>query len=420
MTQERKADVEGMEQRKKAIVLGGTVPHIELIRQLKARGYAVVLVDYLADSPAKRFADLHVRESTLDHDKVLEVAREQSADLVIATCIDHANATACDVLERLGRKPPYSYATAIAVTDKRLMKQTMAEAGLPTSPFVTVGSPDENVDLRYPVVVKPVDSNGNRGIRKVDDPADLRDAIATAIAASRTGSAIVEEYVEGTETSLYAYVLHGRARIITSNERQVFVERATGKMPGFAMIYPCAAVDAQRDRLQALCDKVAAAFGLDNTPLTVQAKIDGDKVSLIEVMPRIGGGQSYWNIRRLTGFDMIAAAIDSFEGVEPDLSGIGNPEMFTATNNIYAKAGVFAEVLGGDALLADGTVDEFRVLRHRGDEMSGGLTSGDRACAFVVVGADREEVVDRSRRAFARVEVVDGDGRDMKRADIHM
>lgn len=73
-----------------AIVLGGTVPHKELIEQLKKRGYFTILVDYLQNPPAKAVADIHIQESTLDKEKVLEIAKEYHASLTICGCVDQA------------------------------------------------------------------------------------------------------------------------------------------------------------------------------------------------------------------------------------------------------------------------------------------------------------------------------------------
>lgn len=85
-----------------ALVLAGTFPHRELIRNLRARGYYVVLVDYLPEPPAKDCADEHVQESTLDQNVVLRIARERNAKLVISTCVDQANLVACFVSEKMG------------------------------------------------------------------------------------------------------------------------------------------------------------------------------------------------------------------------------------------------------------------------------------------------------------------------------
>ena len=73
---------------KTAIVLGGTFPHRELILKLKAKGYYTILIDYYENPIAKAVADEHLRESTLDREKVLSIARERNASLVISTCID--------------------------------------------------------------------------------------------------------------------------------------------------------------------------------------------------------------------------------------------------------------------------------------------------------------------------------------------
>ena len=79
-----------MENNPVAIVLGGTVPHCYLIQLLKKRGYHTVLVDYTQNPPAKEFADEHIKESTLDRDAVLSIARKRDAQLVISTNVDQA------------------------------------------------------------------------------------------------------------------------------------------------------------------------------------------------------------------------------------------------------------------------------------------------------------------------------------------
>ncbi len=124
--------------KKTAIVLGGTIPHCELIRQLKGRGYYTILVDYYENPPAKEFADLHIKESTLDEDKVLEIAKQYNADLTISGCIDQANKTACYVLEKMGQFCPYSYQKASEITAKSYMKRIMIENGIPTGKYMSV------------------------------------------------------------------------------------------------------------------------------------------------------------------------------------------------------------------------------------------------------------------------------------------
>jgi len=111
-----------------AIVLGGTYPHKSLINNLKLRGYYTILIDYYAFPPAKVDADEHIQESTLDKGKVLEIAKKRNASLVISTCIDHANVTACYVAEELNLPAPYSYEIALTVTNKNMTRFMMSLA----------------------------------------------------------------------------------------------------------------------------------------------------------------------------------------------------------------------------------------------------------------------------------------------------
>ena len=178
-----------MTEKQVALVLGGTSPHIELIRKLKARGYHVILVDYLDNPPARKHADLHIKESTLDKDLIVSLAREYNAALVISTCIDQANSVCCYVAEKLGLPHPYSYSTSLDVTDKGLMKKIMVDNGIPTSHYMLVTDVEE-VDwsgIVYPSVVKPVDCNSSKGVCRVDSKEEAVERLFQALGMSRSG-----------------------------------------------------------------------------------------------------------------------------------------------------------------------------------------------------------------------------------------
>ena len=204
-----------------AIVLGGTVPHCYLIQLLKKRGYYTVLIDFTQNPPAKEFADEHVKESTLDKDIVLRIAREKNAALVISTNVDQANVTCCYVAERLGLPHPYSYETALNVTDKKRMKQIMWDNDIPTSHFVVIKGLEElqGVELTYPLIIKPADSNSANGVKRVESKDELVRFLPDALRFSRNSSAIVEEFKEGKEISAYGVVVDGQAKLIMHQER---------------------------------------------------------------------------------------------------------------------------------------------------------------------------------------------------------
>lgn len=406
-----------MEINKTAIVLGGTAPHCELINQLKNRGYYTVLVDYLKNPPAAKVADIHIRESTLDKETVYQIAERYSAALVIATCIDHANSTACYVLEKMRLPAPYSYQTSLNMTDKQRMKTILKENGIPTAEFQIVSSAEEEIHIPFPVVIKPVDSNGSRGVCKIESENLLHGAIENALSASKTGRAIVEAYIGGKEASVYCYVLDGEAHVILSNLRYVMENVGSGLMPGVRMVYPNPFTEKQAEAIKKICQQSAKAFKLSNTPLLIQVKYNQDDAYVIELMPRIGGGQSYWNIKELTGFDMISAAIDSFEGKKPVMA-YHEPSYITATNHLYATAGRFSHVANLEKINASGLVEQFSVLRSSGSNIVSDLSSGNRVCSYVVKGKDMSEISEKIRKVNSMVDIIDVDGNSVLRHDM--
>ena len=201
---------------KKAIVLGGTNPHIALIKSLKKRGYHVILIDYLNNPPAKKFADKHIKASTLDLEKVLEIAKKNSPELVISTSIDQANLTACYVSEKLNLSIPYSFKIALEVTDKAIMKRKLYENKIPTANYQTIKDINdfEINEFNFPLIVKPADSNGSNGVRKAENLDDLNEFFAIAKNISRNNKVIIEEFISGKEYSADFFIRNGNAELL--------------------------------------------------------------------------------------------------------------------------------------------------------------------------------------------------------------
>ncbi|MBQ1555352.1 MAG: ATP-grasp domain-containing protein, partial [Clostridia bacterium] len=205
-----------------ALVLGGTSPHVELINKLKQRGYYVILVDYLNNSPGIAAADQHIPESTLDREKVLQIAKETRASLVISTCIDQANSVCCYVAEQLGLPHPYSYQTSLDVTDKGRMKRIMTEYGISTSPY-TLTTSVEGIDwdkVAFPAVVKPVDCNSSKGVHRADSREEVLRFVEEALSLSRTGYAIIEGFNEGDEIQVDCFAGQDGAQVLMTRQKK--------------------------------------------------------------------------------------------------------------------------------------------------------------------------------------------------------
>ena len=153
------------------VVLAGGSDQIALIGELKKRGHYVILVDYFENPPARNHADEHIQASTLDVERVKEIAVLKKAELICTACTDQALLTVANVSEQLGLPCYISYQTALNVTNKSYMKRRMMETGIPTAGFVILDDVDLNrlEGMSFPMVVKPVDCNSSKGVKRIDN-----------------------------------------------------------------------------------------------------------------------------------------------------------------------------------------------------------------------------------------------------------
>ena len=410
-----------MERKPVAIVLGGTSPHAALILELKGRGYRTVLVDYLEDPPAKRVADEHVRESTLNREAVLEIARAHSASLVISVSLDQPIPVVAYVSEQLGLPTMLSSQVAHSVTDKRAMKKVMLDAGIPTPWFTTTRDagfvPPES--LKFPVVVKPVDGTGSLGVSMVAKHARLAEALQHALKHSASKEAIVEEFKAGLEMSVDCIVIEGKPQILLRRERHSLWTADKAAPQCFATLAPANLDYLSQEKLESLVEEVVAAFGLDTCPLLIQAVVGGDgQFSVLEIAARLGGGPSAFRTVKLkTGVDLLAAAVSCAIGekIEPIAHDDG---FFYATNNVYATGGQFGEVKGYEALLQKKVIEEIYIYRSPGNLMDESLSARNRACAFITKAASLLELREKVAIAMSSIDVLSQSGASIIRRDI--
>lgn len=404
---------------KNAIVLGGTAPHKALIENLKLRGYHTILVDYYENPPAKVSADEHIRESTLDKEKVLEIAQRANAALVISTSIDQANVTACYVAEKLQLPKPYSHEAALAVTNKLMMKRKMKENDIPTSDFVKVDSVRDirNLKLKFPVVVKPADATGSKGVRKAKDLSMLESYLAEAFQVSRSGEAIIEEFFEGTEVQVDFFVQNKEVRLVMTREKVKVRGDGHSVLQSVGSIVPAKLSKEAYESILEVAKKIVRAFNLENTSLFIQAIVNKDKVNVIEFACRIGGGLSYSMIKIITGFDILDATVNTFLGV-PTVIQYKHPEKLYSTNLIYTQPGIFGRISGYQKLVSEGIIEEFYFFKTKGMPIGPNMTSGDRVGGFLIKAEDRQSIFQKIDAAFRRLSVYDINGKDITRTDI--
>lgn len=295
-------------------MLGGSFFQVPAIKYAKDAGYYVITCDYLPDNPGHKYADEYYNLSTTDKEGVLELAKTLNIDGIVAYASDPAAPTAAYVSEKLNL-PGNSYDSVKILTEKDLFRDFLTKNDF-NVPRACGYISFENLLLdiskfNFPVMLKPVDSSGSKGVSKVLNIDGLKEAYDYAISFSRSSRVILEEFIEGVGPQMHgdAFVVDGK--LIFSYLGDHHYNSAINPFVPFSTTIPsCHSVDVLNKvdtEIQKLIDKLKLKQGA----LNIEARLGTDNlVYLMEVGPRNGGNLVPQLECYASGFDMLAASVD--------------------------------------------------------------------------------------------------------------
>ncbi len=398
----------------KVLVLAGGYDQIALIQELKSRGCEVILADYFQNPPAKSYADRHYPISTLDEASVLELARKEQVDLVTTACTDQALLTASSVSEVLGLPCYIAKEKAMQVTNKYYMKRIFSENGIPSARYVLLEQPEgwydrvKEKNMPFPLVVKPCDCNSSKGVVRVDDAAALCVAVDNAFALSRSGKVVVEEFIDGEEVSIDAWV-NGDEAVVLSVSTTSKIANNKNAFTIYQSKYPVDGIDRIRADIETIADNIAKAFGLKNCPLLIQALVRDDKVYVIEFSARMGGGTKYKLIEYMSGVNIMQVYVNRVLGDESQHVHSDWSKDKIEINYVYAYNGTVTAIVGLESLKKSGDIDDFFVYKSLGSTIEKHTTSSDRVLGFLITAPNNEELMKKREYALDNIDILDGE-----------
>ena len=401
----------------KALVIAGGIPQIELILQLKKRKIFTVLVDGSSNAVARPYSDVFYQVNIFDIDEVGNIARKEDVDFVISVCADQVLLVVAEVSERLGLPCYINTETARNVSDKIRMKRIFKQYEIPTSDYVESSCFDlERFEhLKYPLVVKPVDAYSSKGVRKVYNTEELEEYYRDASKVSRSGGVIVEEFFQGEELSVDAFVVNGKAKVLTVSSSDKLKE--DDRFVIFRGKYPASVSEVVLKKIDDIAQRIAEGFGLVNSPLLIQLLHNEEEVSVLEFCARTGGNMKWLLIKYSCGVDVITATIDITLGLAPNLNTWDTGNKIVVNDFIYCNEGVFDHFEGIDELVDKGIINEFHQVRLQGTQMHRATSSSDRIAGINILADDVREFNRKQKLILETLKVIDINGRDIMRRD---
>lgn len=317
---------------KRIMLLGGNYTQMTCTLAAKAEGYYVISVDYLPDNPAHKFADEYHNVSTIDKEAVLELAKRLNIDGIVSYASDVSAPTAAYVAEALGL-PTNPYDSVMIMTHKDLFRDFLRKHDfpMPKGAGFTMVQHDEAFEffkeLTKPVMIKPIDSSGSKGVNRVDGNDEFEAAWEESLSYSISKQVIVEEFVErqGYQIDGDAFVIDGEIRFWGICD-QHHDDTCSKYAPAGLSFPPTQDINIQndaRDQIQRLFKLLNMHMGAYNIEYIVSKS---GQVYLLEIGPRNGGNLITDAINAATGVNLAAYTVR--QAVGDDVSDLCQKEPY--------------------------------------------------------------------------------------------
>lgn len=381
------------------MLLGGIHYLLPVIKAAHEQGYYVITADYLPDNIAHKYSDEFVNVSIVDKEAVLAEAQKRQIDGIISFGVDPGVEAAAYVQEKMGLPSMGPYASVEILQNKDKFRAFLQEHGFncPKSKgYSSIDAALADTDwLTWPMIVKPTDSAGSKGVTRVDRIEDYATAVKYAFEKSIKGHIIVEQYLEkvGCSSDTDSFLLDGQFRFVSFNAQRFDAAAANPYAPS-AYTWPSTFPEHEAyltSELQRLMD----LLHMQTSVFNIETRIASDgKPYIMECTPRGGGNRLCEMLHYATGVDMITAQVCAAVG-----DSVGDIEQKTYNGHwaeviLHApKAGKFAEIEIAPSLQAE--VVERDLWVKEGDMVEAFHGAND-AIGTLVLKFDDKETMEQS------------------------
>lgn len=375
--------------KKSVLVFGVGELQLSIINRANRKGLFTVGIDPCEDAYAKDACQAFEVVGGQDFEATLSVAKKYDVSAVVTAATDKTLVMMARVAKELNL-PFYSVETAQWSTDKYQMKQRFIEGGVPCAQGRLIHNAAEVKDLFFPVICKPRDNSGSRGVKLCRDVNELQECIDEALDNSKLDTVLVEEFIEGREFSIESLHYEGKSDVIQ------FTEKRTTEFPYNVELghkQPANLTDDERQQIRDIISKIAVCMNFENCPSHTELKVNERGVFVIETSPRLGGDYITSMLTPLsTGINLEDQLLHIALGEKVD----------TVTGRVdKASAVCFFSLPEGEVTAINPRINEiaswpnihsFELKLHVGDKINQITSSLNRYGQFIVTGNSRAEI----------------------------
>ncbi len=305
---------------KKILILGTGNAQEDIIRYCKEQGLEVHACSYIKGDKAEKYVDKFSLINIIDVEKIKEYIVENKIDYVYSVGSDIAMPTVTRVAEDLKLPAFTTPETAYICNNKNELREYLGRDFEGNLNYCVLTEKPEEISLEFPLIMKPVDSQGQRGVIKVYDIEELKANFDTSMSYSNIKKVIVEEFVDGDEISVNTFMKDGKMVFSLVSDREVWEDFPGGIIRKHILPSKYSGQEAEGKILE-LVNRVLAKLDIKDGPAYLQIKIkNGVEPKILEVTPRLDGCHMWRVIKEYTGIDLLASSVDLLIGKEVELS----------------------------------------------------------------------------------------------------
>jgi biotin carboxylase len=382
------------------VVIGGGHPQLCLIEELRGLGERVVVIDDRPHAPAHRIADEVIPIHRYDVESIVAQVRANPPDHVASGGSDQAVHIAAHLAETLGLPTYVNAATAELPMRKAAIRGRLAAAGIPCPATVYGTHLDAFRDLdwntfTFPVVIKPDQGIGQTGVDRAENVRDALASIEAAFAATENGVVVLQELVQGSEIGVNGIVVSGRFHLLTTSYRRSSRERGPAFGVAMEKVFPAVTAPPSLDALSEIIQQACSTLAIDDGPIYAQVIMASDSgqeltFTIIEIMPRLGGGEDPRLVHAATGFNLAKATALMWLGRPVVLADLydGPAHPAAVLRFLHADPGQVTTIKGIETARATPGVIAAEIFVHPGQHLGALSSSRERAGYTLATGQD--------------------------------
>ena len=394
------------------LVLGTTDNQVPLIKKIQEMGLEAWATAAGDGSPCDGVADQILDVDTSDAEALLKIVEKHPIRGLVTCGTSTAICTIAYINEKLGlSRKVIPFNVAVNATFKDNFRRILAPGGM-VPRGETVSTPDElclkSEALAFPIVLKPVDAGGGKGVEVVKrySQPQLRDAFHRSVSYSPLKRLVVEEYIAGIPLGVESVTIDGATHVLAVAEKTLagFPHCVTT-----GVFFPSSRLESHLEQIRQVNKAAIARLGIEWGPTHIDMVLGQNGTPyIVDVGPRLAGGPiASTLIESATGYDLYRATVDLCVGRDIECPCLDRPQASVyGSHFIVRNASGTISALEYDTKLASALdLRDFRLLKHVGDRIHGIATDADRLAVFHLSAASRGEMEEKIQTVESSVRV---------------